>query len=188
MARASLVPQVLDALVAGLRVYSTVEMAFRAPTGVASGVTVYDGPEWLAYDGPDPDGFVVVGYGGEDLDVRGSRTTARSGDDEGDPSVSGSQDVRAMATSSPKEQPQDDIECVAVYGSGAVDTAVSRTAAWRIVDAVDTFLRADPKLGIAASADGQVMWVQLTSRSMTQWLSSGSRCAIRFTLTAYTRT
>lgn len=182
MARASLVPQILDALVAGLRGYSTAEVTFRAPTASSDGVTVYDGPEWLAYDGPDRAGFVVIGYGGEDVDDR------PADGDPGDPAAAGSQDVRAIATSSPKEQPEDEIECVAVYGTGALDTATARSVAWQVVDAVDTFLRANAKVGIAPSADGQVMWVQLTSRSMTQWLNSGSRCAVRFTLTAHTRT
>ncbi len=181
MARSSLVPQVIDAIVAGLRTYSTTDVTFRGPTSSASGVTVYDGPEWRA-PATDPHGFVVIGYGGEDLTERDP-----SGE-EGSESMAGGQQVRAIAASSPKEQPQDEIECVAYYFTGSVDTSTAREKAWQMVDAVDTFLRADPKVGISASADGQVMWVQLTSRSMSQWLASGSRCAVRFTLTAYTRT
>lgn len=182
MARASLVPEIVDALLAGLRAYSTADVTFRGPTSSASGVTVYDGPEFRAYSS-DPSGFVVVGYGGEDLDER---------DPDGEPgaeSMQGAQDVRAIATSSPKEQPQDEIECVAFAWDGSAKAVASvRESAWQMVDAVDTYLRANPKVGIAASADGQVMWVQLTARSMSQWLNSGARCAVRFTLTAHTRT
>jgi hypothetical protein len=182
VARASLVPQILTAVVAGLRTYSTPDVTFRAPTSSATGATVYDGPEWRAYDGPDAAGWLVIGWGGEDVDIR------PTDGEQPDPAMSGSQDVRAIATSSPREQPQDEIECVAVYGAGALDTATARAKAWALVDAVHSFLTADPKVGIVPSADGQVMWVQLTSRSTTQWINSGSRCAVRFTITAYTRT
>lgn len=181
MAAASLIPTVLDAVVAGLRAYSTGDVTFRSPVSSASGVTVYDGPEWRL-PATDPDGFLVIGYGGEDLDDR-----ADDGE-QGADVVTGDQQVRAIATSSPKQQADDQIECVAFWRSGSVDTSQARAQAWAIVDAVDTFLRADPKVGVTASAAGQVMWVQLTSRSMSQWLNSGSRCAVRFTLTAHTRT
>lgn len=182
MARASLIPQILDALVAGLRSYSTTEVTFRAPTSIGEGTAVYDGPEWRAYEGPDLDGWLVIGWGGEPVDERPALG------ERGDVVMGGGSEVRAIATSSPKAQPEDGISCVAVYSGGDIDTAGARSKAWQIVDAVDSYLRADPKVGIAPSADGQVLWVQVTARSMEQWLNAGSWCSITFTLTASTRT
>ncbi len=181
MARASLVPQVIDAIVAGLRAYSTTDVTFRGPTSSTSGVTVYDGPEWRA-PATDPNGFVVIGYGGEDLDER-----ADDGET-GSESMSGANGVRGMATTRPRDQLADDVECVAFYRSGSVDSSTAREKAWQMVDAVHSWLQANPTCGVATTTNGQVVRVHVTARSMDQWLNSGSRCAVRFTISAQTRT
>jgi hypothetical protein len=179
MARTSLIPEVITAVVTGLRGTA----GLRAPTATTTGATVYDGPEVLAHKGPDTAGLIVIGYGGEDLD-------ARLNDSSPDPSMIGSSEVWAVATSSPKDQPEDDIECVAWCSLGYVDTAAARSTAFALVDLVDTWCRANPRAGVLTQADGsQVMWAQVHgTRSLEQYVSGGSRAKVRFTLRVKTRT
>lgn len=178
MAKVSLVPQILDALVSGLRAYTGGTVTFRAPDGSADGVTVYDGPEWLVGTRRDADGFVVIGYGGEDLEARPADASGSSG--------SGSTSVRAISTESLKDH-EDEFDCVAVATDSTPSAA--RLAAHAMADALDSFLRTDPTLGIATSADGQVFHVQVTERpELRQWVSDQFWCALVVTLTAKTRT
>lgn len=182
MARASLVPEIVDAVLAGLRSYSTADVTFRGPTSSTSGVTVYDGPEVRDHNDSPVGTFVIIGYGGEDLDP------VMADGEQGSEAMSGVQQVRGMATSRPKDQLQDDIECVALSWSGSPNPSAVRSKAWDAVDAVHSWLQANPTAGIATTADGQVVRIHITSRSMSQWFSSGARCAVRFTISAQTRT
>ncbi len=175
MARASLIPDVLDGIVTGLRAAT----GFRSPTSTSDGITVYDGPEFTARQGMDRSGFVVIGYGGEDLE--------QPDDGPNDPAVSTDTSVRAIATTSPKEH-EDDIDCAAFYSLGSVDSSACRLAAFAIVDAVDTWLRANAKAGFTASGLNQVFHVQIVALEFQQYVAGGSRAVVRFTLRVKSRT
>jgi hypothetical protein len=180
MARTSLIPEVLTAVVVGLRATA----GLRAPTSTADGATVYDGPEFLSYNGPDPLGMIVIGYGDEDLEAR------QNDQDGAAPAMTGISQVRAISTASPKDQPEDDVQCVAWFASGDVNTAAVRASAFALVDLVDTWCRANGRATVPTQSDGsQVMWVQVHGdRSLEQYLNGGSRAKVRFTLRVKTRT
>lgn len=176
----SLIPDVLDGLVTGLRAAT----GFRSPTSSSDGVTVYDGPEWVGANADDPDGFVVVGYGGEDLESRGV------GDDPG-PAVSGDTQVRSISTAASKEQDLE-VPCVVYTWSGAEeDVSALRSSAFDALAAVEVWLTANPRLGVTPGASNeQVLWATATgSHSLRQYKEGGGvRCVVEFTITVRTRT
>ena len=175
MARVSLTPEVIDGIVAGLRARA----GWRGPDDSTEGTTVYDGPEFTTTDATHPDGFVVIGYGGEDLDDR-----------EGDPddAMSGEVNVAAMATTSPKDV-SDEIECAAWFGLGSVDVSGARSAVFAIVDDFDTWLRANARATVAPGSGAQVNHVQVTGTSLRQYIrDGGSRASVRFTIRLQSRT
>ena len=175
--RFSLLPDLIDSVVAGLRATS----GFRAPSSSASGITVYDGPEWIGGQATDPDGYVIIGYGGENLERRGV------GDDP-NPQRLESQ-IRSISPAALKEQ---DVElpCVAFAWSGGSDMSATRLQAFAIVDLVEAWLTANPRAGVATGSGGtQVLWAKLTgSHSLSQYTESGVRAVVEFTITAKTRT
>ena len=176
MARVSLVPDVIDGIVAGLRAAS----GFRAPTSSADGITVFDGPEFIGSNDTEPDGFVVIGYGGEDLEARD--------DTDADDAATGEVSLAGQATSSPKDN-ADEIECVAWYGTGGVHVSATRLAAFAIVDAVDTWLRPNARAGVLPSSSGYVHQCQVTASSLRQYVIDGnSRAVVRFTIRVLAKT
>lgn len=176
--RFSLIPQVIDGLVAGMRASS----GFRAPDGTGDGVTVYDGPEWIGVSGKDPEGRLIVGYGGEDLEVHG--------DDEAPNAIQQDTEIRAISTSAPRDQ-MVVVPCVAYAWLGYEDASAARTAVFAVVDAVESWLTSNPRCNVATQADGsQVMHATASgSHEFRQYrVGGGSRAVVEFTITAKTRT
>lgn len=166
---------VIDALVAAQRAVP----GYRAPTGTTSGIPVYDGPEALL-TGDKGTSFLIIGYGNEDTFDPGD-----PGSDSFDTEVS----VRAIASTSPKEE-LGEIACLASYTTGDMNVSAARLAVATIASSVDSTLRADPKLGIASTSTGQLLWCQVTRPvSFRTYLSGEQLCAeMRFTLTYKART
>jgi hypothetical protein len=176
MSRITYADLVIDAVLSTLRALPT----YRAPTDTGSTelTTVYDGPEVLHYT-DNGRSFLVVGYGGEDVWDPGESS---------DDATRGDVSVRAIATTSPKEE-EASIDCLAVYKSGDFDVSTSRAAVVAIGSDVDTALRAAPKVGIGSSATGQLLWTQVTEWSLRSYLRGGLFVAeLRFTLTYHART
>jgi hypothetical protein len=172
MSRITYADLVIDALVAAVRALP----GYRAPTERASGITVYDSVE---FSGDRPSSFLIIGYGGQDI---------WSTDDGGGDFTRGDVSVRAIATTSPKEE-EASIDCLAVYTTGDGDVAAARTAAVAIGSDVDTALRAAPKIGISSSSTGQLLWTQVTEWSLRTYVQGSSLVAeLRFTLTYHART
>lgn len=174
----SLIPDVLDGIVTGLRAST----GFRGPDDSADGVTVYDGPEWTGQQAEDRDGFLIVGYGGEDLESRKP--------EEGATSVTGESQVRSISTSAYKEQ-SDEIPCVLYAWSGDLSFSALRTSAFAVVDAVEQWLTDNPRCGVAAGAHNeQVLWATATgTHELRQYRDGGkSVVVIPFTITVRTRT
>lgn len=176
MSRITLADVVIDALVGALRDRT----GWRAPTdqdAAASQVTVFDGPEVLLSG--DPVGsFVVIGYGGESVFEPG---------DEGDDSSRGDVSVRAIATTSPKDE-ESTIDCLAVFQSGDLSVSAARTAVMDIAAGVDTTLRTDPKIGVAVSGNGQLFWTQVTGWALRTYIRGGIVAELRFSLSFKART
>ena len=170
MSRATFAPYVIDALLTAMRART----GYRSPTSTTTGITVYDSVEIFTEE-TFPTSYLVIGWSGDQRDAPTESAAAPIS-------------VRAIATTSPKEEAQTTIACRAAYQIGDVAPAAARLAATAIVDEVDTVLRLDPKIGITPSSAGQVMWVQLTEVRMTQFVSSGSVCIVDFTLTISART
>lgn len=174
MATVTLAPEILDGLVTALRART----GYRGPTDMTSGVTVYDGPEFLRYQSTGTS-YVIVGYGGED--------TVEAGDISDD-ATRGDVSVRAIATTSPKRD-EASIDFLCQYAAGDFDVAAARMAVRDIGNDVDSTLRSDPKLGIAPGSSGQVLWVQVTGWSLRTFLAGTQLVAqLRLTLTFNART
>lgn len=175
MARVSLTPDVIDGIVAGLRART----GWRGPTDPTEGITVYDGPEFTTTSATHPDGFVVIGWGGEDLEAR-----------EGDPDdgITADLTTATMSAAEPKDV-DENLQCVAYYGVGSVDVAGTRRAAYALVDGVETWLRTNDRAGVAVLPGGHVHWARVVSTSMRQEIvDGGSRVTIRFAITFKSRT
>jgi len=176
MARITYADLVIDGALTAVRAIT----GYRGPTDVTSGeeVTVYDGLECLHYTDKGRK-FVIIGYGGEDVWDPGESS---------DDAAQGDVSVVAIAPTSPKHE-EASIDCLAVYATGDMGVAAARTAVIAIGSAVDTALRAAPKVGIGSSSTGQLLWTQVTGWSLRMYLRGGLLVAeLRFTVTYHART
>ena len=162
----------VDAVVASWRALP----GYRAPTDSTSGVTVFDGPEVLL-SSEAPSSYVIVGYGGEDDMDAG---------DSSDDMLTSDVSVRALATTSPKEE-DGQVECLAVYQSGDEDVSAARSAVVTIGSAVDAALRSAPQLGLIPDGT-QLLWTQVTGVALRTYLRGGVVAKLRFTLSYKART
>ena len=175
--RFSLIPELIDGIVAGLRART----GFRDPSSAESGITVYDGPEWIGGQDTDLLGFVVIGYGGEDLESRGVEDAPNP--------MPQSTEIRAISPAAVKEQDVE-VPCVAYFWSGDGSVSTVRAGVFAIVAQVEQWLSDNPKCGVAVQADNaQVIHATATgSHEFRQYVDPGPRAVVEFTITAKTRT
>jgi hypothetical protein len=123
---------ILKALVGGMQDRT----GFRPPTARTSGIPVFHSIE-VGLSSDKVRSYLVMGWAGDPGELNDSGRLT--------------QQVATLGTLRHRQE-EGSVNCVACYQSGDIDAAAAFDGAFAIVDEVDTFLRADPSLGLAGQS------------------------------------